>query len=240
MKLSKLTVKNMKVILVKKSKLIVLLLFTLFFSFNIVQCGGDQIPPSSLLVCPEDKPFFKISTYELSLEYYTDNQYYGRITNCLYCNSQSKYANYDQTECINEIPQAKTCSSHFEPFTKNCLICRPSLYLKKDNCVKTYTFPYKFFYKIKANKNADINQKMCLEENEICPCTLPFYYTHSNECVKTCMLESLLSEGYKIFNLPYTFNKNFLLIKLDFSQGIIYRLTKFFNILSPAFPLFSG
>jgi len=174
--------------------------------------------------------------------------YFAKTTNCLNCKSLSKYVNYEQTECIDSVPKGyyvnnteintidkcytdcKTCFAGGSNDTMNCLTCQPSLYLKNGNCVKTYTCPYKFFYQIKIDKNADVNQKICLDENEICPCALPFYYTHTNECVETCPLELLLYQGCKISNVPYGLNKVISLVKLYFSQGMIDSLSKSFSL----------
>ena len=174
--------------------------------------------------------------------------YFTKTTNCLNCKALGKYVNYEQTECIDSVPdgyyvndtntntidlcyiKCKTCSGYGDETTMNCITCQPSLYLKDKNCVKTYTCPYKYFYQIKIDKNADMNQKICLDQNEICPCALPFYYTHSNECVETCPIELLLYQGCKISNLPYGLNKVILLVKLYYSQGLINYLTKSFSI----------
>ena len=174
--------------------------------------------------------------------------YFAKTTNCLNCKSLSKYVNYEQTECIDSVPKGyyvndteintinkcytdcKTCFAGGSNDTMNCLTCQPSLYLKNGNCVKTYTCPYKFFYQIKIDKNADVNQKICLDENEICPCSLPFYYTHTNECVETCPLELLLYQGCKVSNFPYGLNKVISLVKLYFSQGMIDTLSKSFSL----------
>ena len=86
------------------------------------------------------------------------------------------------------------------------------------------------FYQVKIDKNADINQKICLEENEICPCALPFYYTLTNECVEECPLELLLYQGCRISNLTYGLNKIILIVKLTFSPGLIDTLTKSFTL----------
>ena len=113
----------------------------------------------------------------------------------------------------------------------NCETCQPKLYKNNENnCVKTYTCPNKFFYQIKIDPYADINQKICTDENDVCPCSLPFYYTHTNECVEICPLELLLYQGCKISNIPYGLNKIISLIKLYFSQGIIEQLTKSFSL----------
>jgi hypothetical protein len=179
--------------------------------------------------------------------------FFPKTTNCLNCKSKNKYVNYEQTECIDEVPKGfyvndtnintidkcypdcLTCSAGGTKEKMNCVKCQPSLYLKDGNCVKTYTCPYKFFYQIKIDSYADINQKICLDENEICPCALPFYYTQTNECVESCPLELLLYQGCKISNVPYGLNKIISIVKLYFSLGMIDSLTKSFSLCDYAY-----
>ena len=183
-------------------------------------------------------------------------KFYSKTTNCLNCESQSKTVNDEQTECIDIIPPTTyltdyltdvetinnpvipkivchqnclTCEKEGTDDDNNCLLCKPGLYKKDKNCIKSYVCPYKFFYQIKIDKYADINQKICLEKNEICPCALPFYYTNTNECVEICPLELLLYQGCKISNLVYGLNKIVSLVKLYFTQGMINQLAKSFS-----------
>ena len=187
--------------------------------------------------------------------------YFPKTTNCLKCKSYNKYVNYEQTECIDKIPEGyyvndsnintidkcykdcKTCSAAGTSDNMNCILCQPSLYLKNGNCIKTYTCPYKFFYQIKIDKTANMLQKVCLDQNEICPCALPFYYTTTNECVESCPLELLLYQGCKISNLPYGLNMIINLVKLYFSQGVFdtfirtFSLTDYLNLYNIAVKL---
>ena len=190
---------------------------------DCLTCSGKEIDEYHMncLTCDESKGFI----------------YFSKTTNCLNCKSQGKYVNNEETECTDDYNQTnlcyekcKTCSSYGNEISMNCLTCMPGFYLKDGNCIKTYTCQYKFFYQIKVDQNADINQKICLEENEICPCALPFYYPHSNECVETCPLELLLNQGCKISNFSYGLSKVISLVKLYFSQGVIDYLTKTFSL----------
>ena len=122
-----------------------------------------------------------------------------------------------------------TCLKEGTDDENNCQICMPGLYKKNGNCIKSYVCPYKFFYQIKIDKYADLNQKICLEKNEVCPCALPFYYTNTNECVENCPIELLLYQGCKISNLSYGLNKLINSIKLYFSIGMINQLAKSFS-----------
>ena len=175
-------------------------------------------------------------------------KYFPHTKNCLNCKSKGKYVNYEQTKCIDEVPggfylndtedntidkcykDCLICEKGGTEKEMNCKVCIPGLYLKNKNCVKTYTCPYKFFYQIKIDPFADINQKICLDENEECPCALPFYYTHTNECVESCPIELLLYQGCKISNIPFGLNKIIAIIKLYFSQGMIDEFTKSFSL----------
>ena len=171
--------------------------------------------------------------------------YYSKTKNCLNCKSQSKFVNIEETKCIDKmlddselnnesLPCEYPCHTcNYETAPKNsmgCETCSSGYYLKNGNCIKTYICPYKYFYQIKIDKSVDINQKICLERNEICPCALPFYYTNTNECVETCPLELLFNQGCKISYIPNGLNKIILLIKLYFSEGIIDRLSKSFSL----------
>jgi len=174
--------------------------------------------------------------------------FFPKTKNCLNCKSLNKYVNYEQTECIDQVPKGyyvndtsintidkcykdcETCSGGISINSMNCKTCQPSLYLVDGNCVKIYTCPNKFFYQSMIDKNADPFQKICLKQNEECPCLAPFYYTHSNECVESCPLELLLYQGCKISNLPYGLNKIINIVKLYFSQGMIDTLSKSFSL----------
>ena len=186
---------------------------------DCLTCSGKEIDEYHMncLNCDESKGY----------------TYFSKTTNCLNCKSDGKYVNFEETECTDDISKTnicyekcKTCSSYGDETSMNCLTCIPGFYLKDGNCVKTYTCPYKFFYQIKIDQNADMNQKICLNQNEVCPCALPFYYPHTNECVETCPLELLFNLGCKISNLSYGLSKVISLVKLYFSEGIIDYFTK--------------
>ena len=195
---------------------------------DCLTCSGKEIDQYHMncLTCDESKGY----------------TYFSKSTNCLNCKSQGKIVNTEQTECIENNQQnseenlmpplcyekCSTCSDSGDETQMNCLTCRAGFYLKNGNCIKTYTCPYKFFYQSKIDQNADINQKICLDENEMCPCALPFYYPSSNECVEICPLELLLYQGCKISSLSNGVSRLISLVKLYFSQGRINYLMKSF------------
>ena len=177
-------------------------------------------------------------------------QFYQKNSNCLNCKSLNKIVNYEQTECIDKVPEGyyindtnlNTLDICHENCLKcsaspikdgiieqqNCLTCRPSLYLKNGNCIKTYTCPYKFFYQAKIDKNADLNQKICLEKEEACPCALPYLLESTNECVETCPLDLVFDQGCKISEPTHGLNNIMKLIELSYQQGLIKSLSKSF------------
>ena len=198
---------------------------------NCLTCSGKEIDEYHMncLTCDISEGFI----------------YYPKTSNCLNCKSQSKFVNSEETKCIDKIPESNSSSIYAPPCnypchscnyettpkdSMGCETCSPGYYLKNGNCIKTYSCPYKYFYQVYIDKNADINQKICLDKNEICPCALPFYYTDTNECVENCPLELLFNQGCKISYIPNGLNKIILLVKLYFSEGIIDTLSKSFSL----------
>ena len=109
---------------------------------------------------------------------------------------------------------------------QNCITCQPGLYLKNGNCIKSYTCPYKFFYQAKIDRNADTEQKICLDKNENCPCALPFFYPNTQECVAICPLDMIFYQGCQISDVPNGLNTLINLVKLYFKQGLINTLSQ--------------
>ena len=205
---------------------------------DCLTCSGDAIDQYNMncLTCDSSKGY----------------QFFEQNSNCLNCKYLNKIVNYDQRECIDKLPEGyyindtdkntidkchPNCIKCSGPPTKqgnveteNCITCQHSLYLKNGNCIKTYTCPYNFFYQGKIDKYADINQKICLDKDEACPCALPFIYTGSNECVETCPLDLIFYEGCKISNIDYGLSKMINLIELSFLQGITNSLSKSFAL----------
>ena len=177
-------------------------------------------------------------------------EFYPKNSNCLNCKSINKIVNYEQTECIDNVPEGYyeneddsdsstlgichanciKCSGPPNDQTQNCITCQSGLYLNNGNCVKTYTCPYKFFYQAKIDKSADSKQKVCLEENEECPCALPFFYVSTNECIEVCPLELLLSQACKISNIPHGLSTYINLVILYFKRGLINNISKAFTL----------
>ena len=177
-------------------------------------------------------------------------QFFQKSSNCLNCKYLNKIVNFAQTECISKVPDGyylndtdkntidechKNCVKCSGPPIKvgnienqNCITCQHGLYFKNGNCIKSYVCPYNFFYQAKFDKYADINQKICLDKDEICPCALPFLYTSTNECVENCPLDLILYQGCKISNVPYGLNKVINSIDFSFQQGHINSISKSF------------
>ena len=125
-------------------------------------------------------------------------EYFQSTTNCLNCKSDNKKVNYDQTECIDDVPDGSyvndtdtntidychenclLCLKAPTNDNNNCLLCKRGLYLDNGNCVKNTNCPYKFYYKANIDKNAYSTEKVCLRKDEMCPSSLPFYYTSTN------------------------------------------------------------
>ena len=176
-------------------------------------------------------------------------EFFSQTSNCLNCKSINKKVNYDQTECIDEIPDGYyindtdsntidfchenclTCSqAPSDDNNQNCLSCKTGLYLDNGNCVKNINCPYKYYYKIKFDKNSFITEKICLKKDEICPSNLPFYYTTTNECVQSCPLDLLFYQGCKISNINYGINMFILIIRINYMQGLISSMSKSFSL----------
>ena len=171
-------------------------------------------------------------------------EFYPKNSNCLKCKTLNKKVNEEETECIDEIVETKaiitttgTCHPNCikcsgPPTVKNgveiqnCITCQPGLYLKNGNCIKSYTCPYKFFYQAKIDRNADTEQKICLDKNENCPCALPFFYPNTQECVAICPLDMIFYQGCQISDVPNGLNTLINLVKLYFKQGLINTLSQ--------------
>ena len=108
-------------------------------------------------------------------------------------------------------------------------MCKRGLYLDNGNCVKNTNCPYKFYYKANIDKNAYSTEKVCLRKDEMCPSSLPFYYTSTNECVQSCPLDLLLYQGCKISNYYYGISYFILSIKINFIQGLLSTLGRSFS-----------
>ena len=175
-------------------------------------------------------------------------EFFSKTSNCLNCKAIGKKVNYDQTECIDDIPEGYyindtvtnivelchsdclTCSKAPTESNQNCLTCKPGLYLDNGNCIKTINCPYKFYYQANIDKNAISTQKICLGKDEMCPSSLPFYYTTTNECVETCPLDLLFYQGCKISNPNYGIMGILLLVKINYMQGLINSLSRSFSL----------
>ena len=197
---------------------------------NCLTCSGAAIDEYHMncLTCDTKKGF----------------EYFKSTTNCLNCKSLNKKVNYDQTECIDDVPDGlyindtdtntidychENCLICLKsPITgnNNCLLCKLGLYLDNGNCVKNYNCPYKFYYKANIDKNAYSTEKVCLKKDEMCPSSLPFYYTSTNECVQSCPLDLLLFQGCKISNYYYGIKYFILSIKINFIQGLLSALSR--------------
>ena len=169
-------------------------------------------------------------------------EFYPKNSNCLKCKSLNKQVNEEETECIDEIIETKNiitegchpqCIKCTGPPSiengiekQNCITCQPGFYLKNGSCIKSYTCPYKFFYQAKIDKNADAEQKICLDKNENCPCALPFYYPNTQECVAICPLDMIFYQGCQISDVPNGLNTLINLVKLYFRQGLINSLSQ--------------
>ena len=174
-------------------------------------------------------------------------EYFQSTTNCLNCKSDNKKVNYDQTECIDDVPDGSyvndtdtntidychenclLCLKAPTNDNNNCLLCKRGLYLDNGNCVKNTNCPYKFYYKANIDKNAYSTEKVCLRKDEMCPSSLPFYYTSTNECVQSCPLDLLLYQGCKISNYYYGIKYFILSIKINFIQGLLSTLGRSFS-----------
>ena len=174
-------------------------------------------------------------------------EYFQSTTNCLNCKSDNKKVNYDQTECIDDVPDGSyvndtdtntidychenclLCLKAPTNDNNNCLLCKRGLYLNNGNCVKNTNCPYKFYYKANIDKNAYSTEKVCLRKDEMCPSSLPFYYTSTNECVQSCPLDLLLYQGCKISNYYYGIKYFILSIKINFIQGLLSTLGRSFS-----------
>ncbi len=175
-------------------------------------------------------------------------EFFSKTSNCLNCKAIGKKVNYDQTECIDDIPEGYyindtvtnivelchsdclTCSKAPTESNQNCLTCKPGLYLENGNCIKTINCPYKFYYQANIDKNSIATQKICLGKDEMCPSSLPFYYTTTNECVETCPLDLLFYQGCKISNPNYGIMGILLLVKINYMQGLINSLSRSFSL----------
>ena len=201
---------------------------------NCLTCSGEAIDQYHMncLTCDVTKGF----------------EYFSKTSNCLNCKNINKKVNYEQTECIDDIPEGYyvndtdsniieschknclTCSKGPTDDNQNCLSCKQGLYLQNGNCVTTYNCPYKFYYKIKIDKNAYTTEKICLKKDEICPSSLPFYYTTTNECVESCPLDLLFYQGCKISNPNFGINLFIIIIRINFMQGLISSMSKSFSL----------
>jgi hypothetical protein len=124
-----------------------------------------------------------------------------------------------------------TCDKAPTSNNQNCLMCKQGLYLDNGNCIKKMSCPYKYYYKMKIiNTYYFTTEKVCLKKDEVCPSSLPFYYTSTNECVENCPLDLLLYQGCKISNPNYGINVFILLIKISFMQGYINTMSKSFSL----------
>ena len=172
--------------------------------------------------------------------------------NCLNCKLQNQYVNYQQNKCINDIPngyylqnnvsnqidicysQCETCSEKgLSDNDMKCNSCFNNFFLdNKNNCVKNILCPKYYYYKSNINNQNEtsfiFNEKKCLDGN-ICHNSLPFYFTHTYECVDNCPIDFLFSKGCKISNIKLGLNKFLSLIEIEYAKGNIYYFHNIFN-----------
>ena len=186
------------------------------------------------LSCNETKGFFL----------YTKNG-----NNCLNCKSENKYINYDENECLDDIPKGyyisnnitnkldlcyskcETCSEKgLSDKDMKCDSCLNNYILDNKNCVLEKSCPKYFYFMSNIDKNiANFREKICVNNEYQCPSFLPFYFSHTNECVDICPIELIISQGCKISNLENGLNQFLTLIKIDYSKGNIENLNKIFK-----------
>ena len=163
--------------------------------------------------------------------------------NCLNCKEQNKYVNFEETGCIDELPEGfyisnnvtyqidkcypgcKTCSEkEVSSNDMKCDSCFSSqgYFLYKGNCVLNIniTCPSFFYYTLNNkdnNKNTDIiykEEKECLSSKEECPYSLSFYNTNTLECINNCSLDLIFGTGCKIANIEKGLNEILSLINI--------------------------
>ena len=169
--------------------------------------------------------------------------------NCLNCKSQNKYVNYEQNKCIDEIPQGyylknelynqidicyskcKTCSEKgTSDNNMKCDSCDSNYILYNKNCVQDMACPRYFYNKANAfDDMVNLNEKICLNDKSNSPDTLPFYYTHTYECVDICPFDFLISQGCKVGNILKGLNKLIKLYEIEYSKG---KLANFYKIFA--------
>ena len=173
--------------------------------------------------------------------------------NCLNCKALNKYVNFQQTGCINDIPEGyfllngttneidkcyTLCKSCHEKGLNSdnmkCDSCYESekYFLLNGNCVLGMTCPNFFYYKnnyIINNETYLEGEKECLNNKEECPHLLPFYLNNSFECISSCPLESIFGEGCSIANIEGGLNQIFSLIYDKYKKNSIDFFEDFYS-----------
>ena len=166
--------------------------------------------------------------------------------NCLNCKAQDQYINFDENKCIDEIPkgyylknntinQIDTCYKKCETCNEKgisddnmkCTSCSEDYIFLNNNCVEEMNCPNFFYFKINIDNNTlNIKEKNCLNKKNNCPNLLPFFYTHTNECVDICPIEFLFNEGCEIANFESGIEKMQSLIEIEYAKGNLQNFKK--------------
>ena len=157
--------------------------------------------------------------------------------NCLNCKEQEKYINFEENNCIDEIPKGyylknnynnliDSCYSKCETCTEKgtsdnnmkCDSCSEKYILLNNNCVEDMTCPNFFYFNVNGfiDDTLNIKQKYCLNNKKECPNLLPFYYTQTSECVSQCPFEFLFSQGCGIANFEYGLKTLQSLVEIEY------------------------
>ena len=201
--------------------------------FNKEKNNSNNNLIMNCLTCNEARGFFL----------YTKNG-----NNCLNCKSQNKYINYEENGCLDDIPngyylsnsvsnQIDLCYPKCSSCTQlglsdndmRCDSCKNSYILKNGNCLEKIFCPNSFYYESNIANYTNLKQKNCLDNNNKCPNSLPFYYTYTNECIDVCPINLILYQGCKISNFDAGLKKFYSLIKMQFAEGKIQNFSKIFK-----------
>lgn len=194
------------------------------------------------------------SNYKMNCLTCNENNGYFLYTkngnNCLNCKINGRYINFDENECTDVIPQGyyiknnlynqidscypkcKTCSEKgISDNDMKCDSCPENFFLENKNCVNENTCPNKFYYKINIDESLYLKEKKCLDNNNKnnCPNMLPFYYTHTKECIDFCPIEFLFTKGCKIANFEKGLNRLLYFIEIEYAKGNLNYFNKIFE-----------
>jgi hypothetical protein len=166
--------------------------------------------------------------------------------NCLNCKINGHYINYNENECLDEIPEGyylkkdgeniidicyskcKTCSKKgSSDKDMKCDSCPESYFLENNNCVQDMTCSNSFFYyKINIKESIYLKEKNCLNTKNNCPEILPFYYTSTKECIDMCPIDFIFSQGCKIANSEKGINQLLSILEEEYAKGKMQNFNK--------------